>query len=111
MAKFTQDFQYNPGTRINEYPEMNAIFPISNSDKISQYFFASTTIGYISSLTYVIHRLDIPNELLIIPFVVLFGYFSWPVTDDPDFITYQHFTRLIMFASLFFTTNSMIILS
>jgi hypothetical protein len=108
MAKFLEDPTYVPGTRIDEYPEMYSIFPMAYADKISYYFFVCTTAGYLSSLTYVVYRLNLPNELLIIPSVALIGYFVGPITDHCDFLHYQIFTRWIMIISMFFVTNSLI---
>ena len=96
FAKFLEDYEYKSETCINEYPEMHSIFPREHADKISYYFFASTTIGYISSLMYVIYRMNIPQETLIIPSIVLIGYFSLDKIYEEYFTQYQIFTRLIM---------------
>jgi hypothetical protein len=106
IAKISENPRYIPGTRLNEYPEMRSIFPRDNADMISQYFFGFTTVGYFSSLSYVIHRANIQKELIFIPSVVLIGYFSAPRMDGEDFIHYQLLTRWIMLTCIFFMTNS-----
>jgi hypothetical protein len=70
--------------------------------------FMATSIGYAFSVLYVIHRLQVPYQLLLFPATSIVFYLGFPVDtrERSDFLIYQEIVKHIMMVSIFFTTNA-----
>jgi hypothetical protein len=108
LSKMIQDPGYIPGSTPMDFPEITAIFPPPYSHKISYYLFITSSAGYMGSLNFVIYRLNIPPELLLIPFGCLSIYFSIPDKSDYNFRVYQEFIKVIMLSCIFIVSNTII---
>lgn len=94
IYKKQKDPNYIPGSRITDYPEMNNLLHFSPS-----IYFGTTTILYLGTLIYVIHRNNIPFSLFIIPTNSLLFYFYiiYRYRVHPLFSVIQNFNKIILF--------------
>lgn len=92
------DPNYIAGNRIAYYPEMSEIFFFSREkEKYISLYFGTTTIMYIVSLSYVIHRSNIPLSLFVIPANSLLVYFTFLRITHPLFYIIQDIVKTILF--------------
>ena len=115
IAKWIENPQYIPGSNPLHFPEMIAIISttglsIETINDISIYLFMTTSIGYMISILYVIQRLYMPYQLLLIPFSTIGFYIGFPgkIQHRRDFLVYQEIVKNIMLISMFFTTNAIL---
>jgi hypothetical protein len=122
MAKWNENPNYIPGTNPDHFPEMVAVMnhwiapaeaPAEAPAAINQWssiFFMTTTTGYVYSLLYVIYRLNIPYQLLIVPFSSSIFYLGFPDKYiSHDFLVYQEIVKAIMCVSISLTTTTIMI--
>jgi hypothetical protein len=102
LAKYIENPNFIPGTRLNYFPEMAGIYSQPTQ------LFMSISIGYAFSVLYVIHRLHVPYQLLLFPATSIIFYLGFPVEtrERSDFLIYQEIVKHIMMISIFFTTNA-----
>ncbi len=107
LAKYIENPDYIPGTRLNYFPEMAEIC----SQPI--YFFMTTSVGYCFSVLHVIHRLQVPYELTLIQLSSIIFYLGFPenTRNRGDFLVYQEILKHIMMVSIFFTTTAIFSIS
>lgn len=76
----------------------------------SSIFFMTTTTGYVYSLLYVIYRLNMPYQLLLVPFSSSIFYLGFPDKYiSHDFLVYQEIVKAVMLVSICLTTNVILI--
>lgn len=104
LAKYMENPNYIPGSRLDYFPEMKDICsrPI--------YFFMTTSIGYYFSILHVIYRLHLPCEITFFLLASTIFYLGFPEKNRhrDDFLLYQEIVKHIMIISIFFTTNTIL---
>ena len=88
---------YIAGSRIHDYPEMQAIF--GKREIYIPYYFGINTVLYIGSLIYVIDRNNIPFSFFCIPAnsLVVYFYFLHFSRIHPLFYVLQDVVKTILF--------------
>jgi len=107
ICKVMMDKKYIAGSDVSYYPEMECVLP---NKKIIDYYFGTMTIIYITTLFFVIFRINIFSYVFIFVFTLLLNYFLFvrnyfSIKKQFYFPLLQEITKYTLFLTICFLLN------